>query len=253
MKLISIFRKRKGEDINRNDDESETKYFLQKSVRHYLPSYLLSLDDEPTKPNDFLIQTAIKAIDVAWKLDFRSVANRFSVDIQQFISTFPGEHYRLLGALMIVLKPKIVVEIGTYQGAGCLSMKQFLPAESKIFTYDIIPFDQISGSGLVHSDFDNQMEQRLADLSDPNVEDSQLAVLENADFVFVDAAKDGVMERRFIELFEKVKFKNRPVIMFDDIRFTNMIPIWREIAHPKLDITSFGHWSGTGLVDWTSK
>ena len=23
-----------------------------------------------------------------------------------------------------------------------------------------------------------------------------------------------------------------------------------EIARPKLDLTSFGHWSGTGLVEW---
>jgi hypothetical protein len=38
--------------------------------------------------------------------------------------------------------------------------------------------------------------------------------------------------------------------MFDDIRFWNMLRIWRNVAAPKLDITSFGHWSGTGLVDW---
>jgi hypothetical protein len=30
----------------------------------------------------------------------------------------------------------------------------------------------------------------------------------------------------------------------------NMIGIWRGIRHPKLDLTSFGHWSGTGLVEW---
>ena len=26
--------------------------------------------------------------------------------------------------------------------------------------------------------------------------------------------------------------------------------IWRAIARPKLDVTSFGHWTGTGLVEW---
>ncbi|MGH7312141.1 MAG: hypothetical protein ACREJV_03130 [Candidatus Rokuibacteriota bacterium] len=31
----------------------------------------------------------------------------------------------------------------------------------------------------------------------------------------------------------------------------NMLAIWREIRMPKLDVTSFGHWSGTGLVEWT--
>jgi len=35
----------------------------------------------------------------------------------------------------------------------------------------------------------------------------------------------------------------------DDIRFKNMIPLWRSITQPKLDISSFGHWSGFGMVD----
>ncbi len=28
-----------------------------------------------------------------------------------------------------------------------------------------------------------------------------------------------------------------------------MIDIWRSIKSPKLDATSFSHWSGTGIVD----
>jgi hypothetical protein len=39
------------------------------------------------------------------------------------------------------------------------------------------------------------------------------------------------------------------LLILDDIRFTNMIPLWRAISSPKLDLSSFGHWSGTGLVD----
>jgi hypothetical protein len=29
-----------------------------------------------------------------------------------------------------------------------------------------------------------------------------------------------------------------------------MLGVWRGIARPKLDLTSFGHGSGTGLVRW---
>jgi hypothetical protein len=28
-----------------------------------------------------------------------------------------------------------------------------------------------------------------------------------------------------------------------------MVNLWRRIDSPKIDLTSFGHWSGTGLVD----
>jgi hypothetical protein len=29
-----------------------------------------------------------------------------------------------------------------------------------------------------------------------------------------------------------------------------MLDIWYNLDKPKLDLTSFGHWSGTGLVEW---
>lgn len=38
---------------------------------------------------------------------------------------------------------------------------------------------------------------------------------------------------------------------FDDIRLWNMLRIWREIRLPKMDMTSFGPWCGTGLCEWT--
>jgi hypothetical protein len=38
-------------------------------------------------------------------------------------------------------------------------------------------------------------------------------------------------------------------LLLDDIRLLPMVGLWRSIASPKLDLTSFGHWSGTGLVD----
>jgi hypothetical protein len=31
----------------------------------------------------------------------------------------------------------------------------------------------------------------------------------------------------------------------------NMLDIWYHLDKPKLDMTSFGHWSGTGLVQWS--
>lgn len=36
----------------------------------------------------------------------------------------------------------------------------------------------------------------------------------------------------------------------DDIRVWTMLKTWREISYPKLDLTSFGHWSGTGIIEF---
>jgi hypothetical protein len=94
------------------------------------------------------------------------------------------------------------------------------------------------------------MEFRQKDLCNPKDAAEERDTLLAADLIFVDAAKDGHMEREFIELFKRTPFKNPPIVIFDDIRFPEMCLIWRDIEKPKLDISSFGHWSGTGMVDW---
>jgi hypothetical protein len=75
--------------------------------------------------------------------------------------------------------------------------------------------------------------------------------LSEADFLFVDAAKDSKMEAVLLDNFSTVGIKEGALLLFDDIRVVPMFPIWRRIALPKIDLTSFGHWSGTGLVRWS--
>jgi hypothetical protein len=68
--------------------------------------------------------------------------------------------------------------------------------------------------------------------------------------IFIDAAKDGVQEQRFLDNFGTIAFAKAPLVILDDIRVWNMLAIWRRVSRPKLDLTSFGHWSGTGIIDW---
>jgi hypothetical protein len=68
--------------------------------------------------------------------------------------------------------------------------------------------------------------------------------------LFVDAPKDGVFEPAFIKNLAEMKTKKELLVIFDDIRVLNMLLPWRSIKRPKFDLISFGHWSGTGLVDW---
>jgi len=53
-----------------------------------------------------------------------------------------------------------------------------------------------------------------------------------------------------LQQLETVDFHKPLLLVMDDIRFWNMLAIWQDIARPKLDLTSFSHWSGTGLVEW---
>lgn len=164
---------------------------------------------------------------------------------------WPGEHYKLLAGLVLALKPRLVVEIGTATGLSALAMMRYLPPESRLVTFDIIDWQSYPGQHLRSEDFAaGRLVQYVDDLSQSAVAQRYHEVLKGADMIFIDAAKDRVMERKFVTNFRRVPFERKPLLVFDDIRVWNMLRIWQELPFPKLDVTSFGHWSGTGLVEW---
>ncbi|MDQ4041371.1 MAG: class I SAM-dependent methyltransferase, partial [Actinomycetota bacterium] len=139
----------------------------------------------------------------------------------------------------------------TATGMSALAMLARLPNDSRLVTFDIVPWREYPGTVLRDDDFaDRRLVQHVADLSEPAVAAEHVDVLKSADLVFVDAAKDGQQERVFLDLLARTAERG-PIAVFDDIRQWKMLAIWREVQQPKLDLTSFGHWSGTGLVDFS--
>jgi len=205
----------------------------------------------PSAPNEFLIELTLNAAREAQKVALPEIAARVREQAHDFTPTWPGEHYRLLAAVVKILRPTTVVEIGTFQGLSALALMKFLPSDGHITTFDIVRWNDVSTTCLVESDFaDNRLQQELGDLADPIVFDRYRQLFERTELLFVDAPKDGIFERRFLQNLETIQFNQPLLVMFDDIRVWNMLAIWHEIARPKIDITSFGHWSGTGLIDW---
>jgi len=150
-----------------------------------------------------------------------------------------------------LLQPKRIVEIGTFRGLSALALKKFLPVAGKITTFDIVPWESVSDTFLRPEDFeDDRLQQQIGDLSDAAVFDLHRSLIQETELLFVDGPKDGGFERKLLRQLETVDFHKPLLLVMDDIRFWNMLAIWHEIARPKLDLTSFGHWSGTGLVEW---
>jgi hypothetical protein len=90
----------------------------------------------------------------------------------------------------------------------------------------------------------------LLTLSDPRIFPSFIELLDIADFIMCDGPKDGNFENKFYTLLSTLNLAKKPRWLFlDDIRFLSEINSWRSIQSPKIDITSFGHFSGSGLVD----
>ena len=215
-----------------------------KNIRHKMPSLIFS--QERFNANDFLINMALNSTKIAW--DNMIIVPNENLTDAIFYNIFPGEHYRILNAVVKILNPSLVVEVGTFTGMGSIALKQEL-ASGKLYTFDIVPWHSFE-SHLSINDFDkNNIRQILSDLSIEEEFNKYSGILSEAEIIFMDAPKDGLFEYKFLSMLSKLKSKNNKLLIIDDIRFVNMIDLWISIEAPKIDISSFGHWSGTGFVD----
>jgi hypothetical protein len=126
------------------------------------------------------------------------------------------------------MEPRLFIEIGTFTDAGCLVMKRFQPIHGRLVTYDIIPWHRIPHTALRNEDFDEGFQRRVLDLTGPGIPLQESETIRQADFIFVDAVKDGLMERTLCEMLDTIRFDSSPIVLFDDIKFVEMIRIWRE-------------------------
>jgi predicted O-methyltransferase YrrM len=212
-------------------------------------SMIFSADDE-ARPSPRLLALARDAAAAAEGIQLEQLDERVAAP-PQWHRVWPGEHYRLLAGLVEVLRPKVVIEIGTATGLSALALRDRLAPDARLVTFDLVAWRQYPGAVLRAEDFDDgRLAQELDDLSTPAGSEKHRDLLEAADLIFIDAAKDGSQEQAFLDRFERTRFRGAPVVVFDDIRQWKMLRIWREVTRPKLDVTSFGHWSGTGLVDY---
>ena len=214
-------------------------------------SAIASLDDAPGPPSDYLVDIGLKAAQRARSVSMVHVTSRMS-EGPYYPEIWPGEHYKLLAGLIEELAPKIIIEIGTFTGLSSLAMLPSLPPGASLHTFDVVPWDSLKDSVLRPVDFeDGRFCQVLGDVADPAVMKKHAALFRSADILFVDGPKDGVFEHRFLDRLTEMDLPKKPLLVFDDIRLWNMLALWRQLSKPKLDMTSFGHWSGTGFVHWT--
>lgn len=213
-------------------------------ARHEEWSKIASLDDQPpTDPRlvTYALAAAQRVLDSAlpeW-LDGVPQPQR------RYFATWPGEHYQFLAALCATLRADRVVEIGTDTGLATVTMA--MTAE-QVTTYDIVPHAGLPWSAISSIRTAGKIEQRLCDLLEPGAYAAELPTLGEADVIFADGPKDGTFEPAVLPRLVSSLRGSGTVLVVDDIRLLPMVSVWRELQAPKLDVTSFGHWSGTGLV-----
>ena len=243
LKLLNIL------PISRKRARSLYRHISRKILRntnivHYEPSIIYSKED--TNPTLELIDLMADALKIAARTNL--TCGKIDLPDSQVLNVFPGEHYRLLNAIVKVSNSRNIVEIGTATGLSALAMQESI-ADISVITYDIIEWDNFQ-THFDKVDFEGtRIRQIIGDLSDDIFFNYNYDILNDADIIFMDAPKDDIFEYKMAHKFSSLTKKSFRLLVIDDIQFVNMIDFWRSIASPKLDMTSFGHWSGTGVVD----
>ena len=217
------------------------------TARHVEWSPLTSVVDLTPQPARDLIEISLAAGSAALDVDLTSLHDRAgSAEEARFLSIWPGEHYRFLAALVKVLAPETVVEVGTFRGMGTIALAHFAPGD--VVTYDVIPHSDFGKSCLRPDDLGRGIEQRIGDLSDSSYFASQLDCLRAAKLIFIDGPKDGSFEFRFIELLLQHLSGSGTLLVLDDIKLPRMVAFWRWLPLAKCDVSSLGHYTGTGVA-----
>jgi hypothetical protein len=148
-----------------------------------------------------------------------------------------GEHYKLLSFLASQIPAgETVVDIGTRTGASAVALST--NPNIKVITYDIEYHLPERPNILDIPNIDFRMKDGIKDFE--SYSSSSLILLD------VDP-HDGVQEKVFINMLIENNYKG--YVLCDDIYFNDeMKEFWNWVPVPKLDISNYGHWSGTGII-----
>jgi predicted O-methyltransferase YrrM len=167
----------------------------------------------------------------------------------------PGkEHYWLLAALSMQVSNKTIIELGTHIGNSAYMLaygNRKLNNNNKVITYDITDkFKELT-------DYEN-IEYKIDDMFDPVVRETNRELLLRSDFIFIDIdPHEGILE---YDMYLWLKANNyKGIVIYDDIHLgpghmgvtsgNSMKEFWNKVdMQDKIDISSVGHWCGTGLV-----
>jgi hypothetical protein len=147
------------------------------------------------------------------------------------------EHYRLLAHLSCLYNDANLFDIGTSRGYSALAFSYH--PRNRVVSYDIEDLKDLNNPERL-----NQIDFRIGNA----LEDHRLV---SAPLILLDTDHDGRFESQVINFLVENRF--RGLLILDDIHLNvSMTELWDNITLPKEDVTDLGHWSGTGLVDFST-
>lgn len=167
---------------------------------------------------------------------------------KQFFMLKSGrEPYRLLYYFASLFNNSIIIDLGTSNGGSALALSQ--NETNQIYSFDIQERTE-TNYFQNHYSFERSPRFKNVDFIISENFMKYMDIFLKSSFIYLDIAHDGVWETILLESLISNNYKG--LVIMDDIHeFPEMKKIWDNISIKKIDLTQYGHWSGTGLLDFS--
>lgn len=170
-------------------------------------------------------------------LDISELANSIiESEYRNYFLGKPGEeHYRLLAHFSTNYNGVNLIDVGSYKGCSALALSY--NKNNIVYSFDIV-------DGLKQlSDYPNNIKFVVDNVTNTEYID----LLLSSPFIMLDTYHDGTFEGVFYNHLKDINYKG--ILFLDDIKLNKpMIDFWNSITEEKIDSSSVGHHSGTGIV-----
>jgi hypothetical protein len=159
------------------------------------------------------------------------------------------EPYRLLNYFASIINNSIIIDLGTSNGASAIALSH--NKTNHVYSFDILDRTQIS-----YIQNNNVFEQVSHFLNVDFIVTEKFIkykdLILKSKLIYLDIDHSGEIEKQLLDMLVKENYKG--YVILDDIHeFPGLTKIWQS-QYPnckKIDLTKYGHWSGTGLLDFT--
>lgn len=150
-----------------------------------------------------------------------------------------GKNHHILIAYLTSQLPEgsFVADFGTNFGASALAFAS--NPDVTVYTYDLE--DYFPSEGLTCKSLKNVRFVKGDCIK-------HLHLFSNTSIILLDIAPhDGYQEKIVLEGLKKNDYKG--IVICDDIDYSDaMRDFWTAVNYKKMDVTKYGHWSGTGII-----
>ena len=176
--------------------------------------------------------------------NFKLINHEYLVDKNYYDLESGKQEYRLYSYLSSLFDNITILDIGTYNGRSAVSLSH--NENNKVISYNINDdIKDLHHKIYTKSNIEFLIKNVLDDLNEE--------FLKNVKIVLIDIDHFYTIEKQIIDKIKEFNYDG--LILLDDIihpsprEFGAMQKLWNEIEDEKYNITKYGHWSGTGLVN----